>query len=513
MIEVSDAWKNVQQRFLLPESYIEIDCSITDTEVQALATVSGTTEAIFSNVGVVLGESTNRPKYATNELNLWSLDGTYEILPDTAPYGDTGYVSNIASTGSVTLKLPEVRISPISGVTVTWSDTYGEYPSVFTVTAKNGDTIVAENTIVDNTVQKSAVFVEMMNYDSITITVHDWCLPNRRVRIENIIAGHDLTFGKGDLIGFKHEQTGDLLSGELPKSSIEFVLNNMDGRWNPNNPNGMVQYLSERQRVVVRYAMDVDGTIEWMNAGTFYLSEWDASANGFEARFTARDAFEFLMNADMKGRTIVEMSEGLAGIVWQVMDPLIPNGARVLMDDVLRSIASVTLNMTESITAAEVIQKCANATGCVLRYDRDGVLQIRPLDKTLTDYRISTAMSYSHPEVSLTRPLKAVMVDFGGEEPYTLAVSSNGENQTVNNDYIAYGIGANRVAEWVRDVLKSRKKVRGEFRADPRLDLFDVVTVESKYGDITPVVITNITYTFNGSFKGTYEGRVLEVAQ
>lgn len=513
MIEVSNAWKDVQQRFLLPESYVEIDCSITDTEVQALATVSGTTEAIFSNMGVVLGESITRPKYATNELNLWSLDGTCDILPNTAPYGDTGYVSNIASTGSVTLKLPEVRTSPIAGVTVTWSDTYDEYPSVFTVTAKRGDTVVAENTVVDNTMLTSAVFVEISNYDSITITVHDWCLPNRRARIERVIAGHVLTFSKGDLIGFKHEQSGDLLSGELPKNSIEFVLNNLDGRWNPNNPNGMVQYLSERQRVVVRYAMDVNGTVEWMNAGTFYLSEWDASANGFEARFTARDAFEFLMNADMKGRTIVEMSEGLAGIVWQVMDPLIPNGARVLMDDVLRSTAAVTLNLAESITAAEIVQKCANATGCVLRYDRDGVLQIKPLDKTLADYRISTAMSYSHPEVSLTRPLKAVTVDSGGEASYELTVSPNGENQTVTNDYIPYGIGSDGVATWVRDVLKSRKVVRGEFRADPRLDLFDVVTVESKYGDITPVAITNITYTFNGSFRGTYEGRVLEEAQ
>ena len=510
MIEVSDAWKNVQQRFLLPESYIEIDCSITDAEAQSVATASGSTEAVFSNMSAVLGEPVSRSKYVTNELNLWSLDGTHDILPDTAPYGDTGYVSNIASTGNVTLKFPTVRTTPIAGVTITWSEVFGEYPSVFTVTAKNGDTVVAETTITDNTVQTSAVFLEMVNYDSITITVHDWCLPNRRARIEKLIVGHVLTFSKGDLISFRHEQTGDLLSGELPKSSVEFVLNNLDGRWNPNNPNGMVQYLSERQKVVVRYAMDVNGTLEWMNAGTFYLSEWDASANGFEARFTARDAFEFLMNADMKGRTL---TGNLAEIVWQAMNNLIPNGAWVSMDDVLRNTASATLDITESITVAEVIQKCANATGCVLRYDRDGVLQIRPLDKTLSDYRIAMAMSYSHPEVSLTRPLKSVTVDFGGEAQYGLSVASNGENQTVTNDYIPYGIGASRVATWVRDVLKSRKKVRGEFRADPRLDLFDVVTVESKYGEITPVVITNITYTFNGSFRGTYEGRVLEVTQ
>lgn len=509
MIEVSNAWKDIQQRFLLPESYVEIDCSITDEEAQTVASVVANGGADFSNVSNILGESAH-PKYVTNELNLWSLDGSMAILPSASSRGDTGYVSNYASTGGITLKFNEVRTTPVSGVTITWSDTYGECPSVFTVTAKNGDTVVAENTITGNTSLTSAVYLEMVNYDSITITVRDWGLPHRRSRIEKVIIGHVLTFGKGDLISFKHEQAGDLLSGELPKSSVEFVLNNLDGRWNPNNPNGMVQYLSERQKIVVRYAMDVGGTVEWMNAGTFYLSEWDASANGFEARFTARDAFEFLMNADMKGR---HLTGSLADVVWQIMDPLIPNGAWVLMDDVLRNTPSVAIDVTESITAAEVIQKCANATGCVLRYDRDGVLQIKPLDKTLTDYRISTAMSYSHPEVSLARPLKSVTVDSGTGTPFTLSVAQSGETQTVSNDYITYGIGAGGVAEWVSSILRSRKKVRGEFRADPRLDLFDVVTVESKYGDISPVAITNITYTFNGSFRGTYEGRVLEVTR
>jgi hypothetical protein len=42
MITVSDAWKDIQQRFLLPETYIEIDCGVTDDEAQSLATATGT---------------------------------------------------------------------------------------------------------------------------------------------------------------------------------------------------------------------------------------------------------------------------------------------------------------------------------------------------------------------------------------------------------------------------------------------------------------------------------------
>ena len=162
-------------------------------------------------------------------------------------------------------------------------------------------------------------------------------------------------------------------------------------------------------------------------------------------------------------------------------------------------------------TYAEMVQKCANAAGCILRYDRNGVLYVEKFDNTLTDYTITQALSYSHPEVRLSKPLKQVSVDYGGENPYFLDVASTGEIQTVTNDYIYTENEAVSVAEWVSGVLKNRKTVSGEFRADPRLDLYDVVTVESKYGVLTPVVITSIKYSYNGSFRGSFTGRVLEV--
>jgi hypothetical protein len=39
--------------------------------------------------------------------------------------------------------------------------------------------------------------------------------------------------------------------------------------------------------------------------------------------------------------------------------------------------------------------------------------------------------------------------------------------------------------------------------------LFDIVRIESKYGVIEPVAITNIKYTYNGAYAGSYTGRVI----
>ena len=355
MIPVSDAWKDVQQRFLLPETFVEIDCVISEEGAQESAPISGTNEAEYSDVSGVLDDVPKSHKYVTNELNFWSLDGTRKILPDAEPYGDRGYVSNIASTGSVVLTFPEIRTVASSGLTITWSSAYGEFPTVFTVVAKNGNTVVAEQTVTDNKDQVCSVFMTLQDYDSIEVTVHDWVLPHRRVRIEKIVIGHVLTLTKKDILSFSCEQHGDLLSGELPKYSIEFTLDNTDGRWNPNNPTGMEQYLSERQKLNVRYGLDVNGVTEWINGGTFYLSEWNTPSNGLEARFVARDVFEFLMG-DVSG---VSIYGNLASLVTWAVGVSLPDGASVEVDPSLSD--SPGRSPTVNGSPAEMIQRCANA--------------------------------------------------------------------------------------------------------------------------------------------------------
>ena len=505
MIAVSDAWKEIQQRFLLPETHIEIDCTVTEDEVQESATISGTDEASISNTISAKYDTTKTVKYATNELNLWALDGTFTVAPDVPPYADFGYISDIDSTGSVTVKLPEVHASATSGLTINWGGRLDEYPTVFTIIAKNGDEVVYESTVTDNTEQVSAIFAKIQNYDSIEIAVHAWSLPHRRVRIEKVTIGHVLTFYKKDIFSYTHEQTGHLNSGELPKNSITFTLDNTDGRWNPNNPTGMEQYLSERQRLRVRYGLDVNGTVEWIKAGTFYLSEWRVPNNGLEASFVARDIFEYLLNETYKG--------GRSGTLYNlILDAFVSAGVPDDFDYELDSLLSqYTTTIPEGEhTCAEIVQMCANAAGCVVYQDREGKLHIEHLSKVHSGAIIPLTLSYSHPEIELSKPLKNVAVSYGDTNYRLYDVDSgNGEVQTVSNPLVSDEAQARMIAEWVRDTLTTRKTVSGEYRADPRLDVFDIVVVASKYGDLQNVALTSIKYTFNGSFRGDYKGRLL----
>jgi hypothetical protein len=461
-------------------------------------------EAFFANTSKVVGDiGTPTPAmYATLEHNLWVLDGSREIVPD-ADYATPGYVSEDDNPCVVSMVLSEVRSVTIPGFTITWSSEYGEYPTSFKVEVASGNTLIADVEITGNKSSVVEVPLEVSNYDSVAIYVPSWSMPDRRTRIDRVSFGHTLTFGKNEVFSFTHSQTGCLNSSELPKSSIEFSLDNVDGRWNPSNPTGLEKYLSERQEVNVRYGFSIDGNIEWIKAGKFYLSSWRASPNGLEANFSARDILEYLLNAPYSGPTSGTLMElATAALSGEYM----PSDFEYSLDG---SLSNYSATLTDNRTCAEVVQMCANAAGCLLYQDREGVLFIHPLEEGFSDFVVSSELSYSHPEVELTKPLKAVSVKYGTDGTKSVSVGTSGETQTVENPLVSTEDQAQMIAEWVIDTLTSRKTVKGGFRADPRVDVFDIVAVDSKYGQISPVAITEIRYDYSGSFKGTYSGRVV----
>jgi hypothetical protein len=519
MIEVSDAWLAAHKQTILPETFLEITFDVTDDGVSELVNVIAENEASFSNSSAIAG-SVGTPvdaNYATLEPNLWVLDGSKNIIPDEAPYNTPGYVSADDSDVSLTLSLSEARSKAIPGITIIWSSEYDEYPTSFTVSAKIGENLVASTTVTDNDSSTSVVEMELSNYDSVTITPHDWNFPDHRKRIDRVFFGYAITFGKDEILGYTHEQHGSLLSTELPKNSIDFTLNNADGRWNMANPGGIGRYLYERQRVRVRYGMDINGSTEWIKAGTFYLSEWDAPSNGMEARFVARDVFEFLL-----GETCpTSESSRIDNLIQTVLRKTgVPTDVGISVDPTIIA-SEETVNAGDDI--CEVLKLLSNSEQVAMWQDRNGVLVFENMmnGRNYAEGTIELQVAYSYPETELSKPLREITIPLyrrvqtdGGIkfEPngatYTATFGSEGEVLTINNRYIGYDVNASHLANYTNKILKHRTIVSGEFRADPRFDVFDVVHVESKFGLLKYVVLTDIKYTYNGSFRGSYTGRV-----
>ncbi len=515
MIAVSDRWKEIQKGQLLPLSEIEIEYNITEPGVQADGSATGTPEEPFSAAENVLVEVlANEPKYAMLEHNQWLLDGTHLPLPAVVPDAHGFISSNLSNADGTFTEVPtiiitfgETHLGTLPGLTFTWSKTYQEWAEAFRVTAYRDNTVVTQFEVTGNREVIMKTWQPIGGYNKIVIEILKWCLPYRRARLTECLLGIKQIYTKNDLMGFEHEQSVELLSGELPKNAIVFKLDNSTSKWNPDNPTGAEKYLIEKQTLKVKYGFHIDGAVEWIRAGTFYMSEWQTPANGMEASFTARDILEFCGDVYTGTRSgtllaIVKAALAQSGVV---------EAAYVLDETALSAVSTNFTDDTSEYTCAEILQMCANAAQCCLWQCRDGILHMEPVGVELTDYVIGQLVdgvnnSYQHPEFNLTKELKAVNVNQGLGNATN---SVNGNVQTVDNPLIVSATVANAVAEWCRGCLKNRKIVSGEFRADPRLDALDTVTVVSKYGS-NPVQITNVKYTYNGAFRGTFTGRVME---
>lgn len=328
-----------------------------------------------------------------------------------------------------------------------------------------------------------------------------------------------LVYTKKDLLSFTHQQTGSLVSGELPKNHIEFSLDNSDGMWNPSNPRGLERYLSERLRITLRYGFVINGVEKWIPGGIFYLSEWRTPTNGLEASFVARDIFEYMIDRSYTGPmegTLYDIVQNVlaeAGISTSdaILGEIVLGEAALPAVDISKrlkkySVGEIKYEGTERMAA--ILQKCANAAGCAIYQGRDGQLIVKPISYTDSGFVVSQHLSYSHPKIEFSRPIKNVLVTYYGNAVEEYKFSDSGETQTMNNNLIKTKKQASEMARWVCNSLLTRRQISVEFRGDPRFDLFDVVGVESKYGMITGVVLTDIKCVFTGAFYVTCSGYV-----
>lgn len=317
--------------------------------------------------------------------------------------GDCGFIGNELSDingnfqklPTITVNFSEVHSKVIQGVTITWGEAHDEYARDFTVTAYNGDTVVATSTITDNSDGKTIVYMDIVNYDRIVIAISKWCLPYRRARVAEILIGVEKVYSKSDLFSFSHSQEVDPISASLPKSEISFSIDNSDGTYNPNNTEGLSKYLMERQEIKSRYGYKLNNKVEWIDSGTFYISEWDAPQNGLTADFTARDLLEFMTGTYYKGvynasgRSLYDLA---IDVLQDANLPLDNDGVvKWVIDDSLKNVYTVAPLPVD--THANCLQLIANAGGCVLYQDRKGILRMR---KISTKSNLFDANNLSH---------------------------------------------------------------------------------------------------------------------
>ncbi len=405
----------------------------------------------------------------------------------------------------LTLEFTKSFSELIPGITITWSPTYNEWATQVRVTAYHGERILFLKTV-ENELPVSVIEGDISGYDRIKIEILSWCKPYHRARVEGIFIGVEKVYGKAEIMDYSAGMEVDPLSATLPKSEITFSISNLDGEYNPDNPQGTEKYLMERQAVTVEYGYKLGGAIEWIPGGTYYLSQWNTPQNGITASFTARDALEFLSDpyTGPNTGTLLEIIE--AGFTQADLPVMQDGSPRWTADSSLGEVQVAETDLSR-LTIAQVLQYAANAGCCVFYQDRAGKVHIEPLKAMMTDYSVDRFNSYSNSEISLSKPLKSVNINNG---KFVLTVGRTGESQPLSNPLIS-DAQAPAVAVWVAEYLQNRRTLTGSFRADPRLDPLDLIKNENQFSEST-VLVTEAKFTYNGAFRGSYTGRSMNSA-
>lgn len=520
MVEVSDKWKEKFNETLVPESFVEITCGITEPGINKKATIVTSSAAPFSTFhNIALSDNASISRYSTGEPNLTVLDGSCNIVPSSPPYGTTGFLSAEIFDDSnhpvIRLELPSENKSSVPGISICWSTVFGEYATDFSVSAYLGTSKLKTVTVNGNKSVRSDIEVELSGFDAVEIEVLKWCLPDRRVRVEQVKIGRYLVFDKTKILSYSHSSARDPISGQLSQESISFSLDNSDRTWDSVNPQGIYKYIYERQPVTVRYGMDVDGKTEWVSGGMFFLSEWSVPANSIEASFQARDAFLYLSSTKYTGRKYGTLYE----MCYDALELLEADEITFDISDELKDYSTDITSDESTYHNSDILQLAANAAGMALYQTRDGVIKINRVygaDTSNPVLNIPVLNNYSWPEITFAQNMLNVVTTAGGVTyAYPESPSGKGVSQTLSNVMLTKDILAksrNALTESY-GVLSNRRKASLTYRASPTIDALDMVKIHHQFNYDAVLLATNVKYTFNGCFKGTVEGYMMADAQ
>jgi hypothetical protein len=388
---------------------------IVDTTASSEAVATVTSENIISRKAQLYNNNTDMSgKYATLEPDFWVMDGSYLYPPKTSAVGyDVGWWSAIQSGADTSLSTPQVITSQLTtnhssiGLTINFDDLSNEYATDFDIAAyDSGNSLIYSTSITGNASSKYILEHNLANYRKIIITINKWKSPYRWARISEISFGIVEQYTDDVLINVSVLEDITTDSSTVSCNELKFTIENQDKRFNILNPSGVYPYLQRKQKLLTYLGvLKSDKSTEWVNMGTFYLSEWRSDEGTLTATFTARDVLDLLSQSSY--RKSIYQSRSLSNLAVDVLtDAGISDYS---IDSALSSIT--TTACLDLISHRDALQQIAIAGKCVVYVDRSGKVILKRLNDTpLSGEIIDFDNVYSSPQITLDKLINTIDV-------------------------------------------------------------------------------------------------------
>ena len=308
MLKVTDAYREAitaERRQMRLQAVLDlVSPDIVYGEVTAPAATA------YSRAAQIHDKDIHGPaRLATLEHNRWCLDGSWGLAPDTATEipGDTelGYSSQGLSgeggsfAAAQALQLDFTGVSRLQTASIHFSELPGDGAAEdFTVEILDGPSVLHSETITGNG-ERVVVLdgFDVASPTAIRVNVSKWAMPQRRIRVIEIVPGLLEEWGNDEVAGLDLTQQVDVSCCSLPYGTAILTIDNASRRFEPRSKDGIFESIEERQGIPVRLGPVLpDGSTEYKQLGIFYQYSggWRTGDNGLTIEWTLVDILGLL---------------------------------------------------------------------------------------------------------------------------------------------------------------------------------------------------------------------------
>lgn len=273
-------------------------------------TVSTPEAMTYSRTAQLYDKDIHGPaRCVTLEHNRWVLDGSWGLFPRTLQEvpeeTELGFASQAMSgedgsfAAAQALQLDFTGVSRLQTASIHFSELPGDgVAEDFTVEILAGSSVLHSEAITGNG-ERVVVLdgFDVASPTAIRINVSKWAMPQRRIRVIEIVPGLLEEWGNDEVAGLDLTQQVDVSCCSLPYGTAILTIDNASRRFEPRSKDGIFESIEERQGIPVRLGPVLpDGSVEFKQLGIFYQYSggWRTGDNGLTIEWTLVDILGLL---------------------------------------------------------------------------------------------------------------------------------------------------------------------------------------------------------------------------
>ena len=446
---VSDAYREQSKQDVREVSYMEIKFGIIDPDAVSNAVESVNGQMPFSENPDMTDFKAVQSRYGTFEPGIWLLDGS--VLTMSKPYTYQGYVSDkMSGLNCIYADVPMITVVfsegeyAFRGLTFNFDSIQDMYPRRIKVRGYYKSNLIYE---VDDIVDKSFYLFnhQVPNpgeyVDKIEVLFEESVLPYYRLRVEDVTLGVIKIIDANTLSDSTWTRTNDLMNTVMPDNSMSFTFYDTAKEYNPDNPEGVWEYLETGQPVNFKYGYRLeDGSVFWIQGCELYTDGTPSVKNGgslSEVSFTATSRLQLLTNSydefmyNPSGITLYDLAEDILQFC-EVVD--VNGNPEYELDESMKNY--VYTGVFDPMESNQLLQLIANASMCILTINRNGRIVFKKRNTEHSGfYYKETDIKTRTPDIQKYPYLKNLSVDvktytIAAEESEITHIDVAGANQT-----------------------------------------------------------------------------------